>query len=236
MREHPNGVLITRHATAAAETARHVTARGYVPVIAPMLDIVPHLVDLPPPRGLQAILVTSPNAPPVLPSVFHAVPVFAVGDATAAAARNCGFWDVQSAGSDAVALATLVTASCNAAAGALLLASGEGQGGALCATLQAAGFRMIHRAVYSARPATVLPAEAQTALAEATLAAALFFSPATARAFVAVLDAAFPRSIVKGIDAMVISDATREPLAPLPWRSIRVASRPNLDEMLALLT
>jgi hypothetical protein len=40
---------------------------------------------------------------------------------------------------------------------------------------------------------------------------------------------------VAAVDALAISRRTETALAPLPWRRIRVASRPNQDELLALL-
>ena len=91
---------------------------------------------------LHAILVTSGNAIPSLPASHHHLPLFAVGEATAARARDAGFTQVNSADGDANALAELVARSCDRHAGPLLLASGRGQGEGLAADLRARGFRV----------------------------------------------------------------------------------------------
>jgi uroporphyrinogen-III synthase len=102
---------------------------------------------------------------------------------------------------------------------------------ALAATLRAAGFRVLRRVTYGARPARALPPAALRLLREAG-AAALFFSPETARIFARLL----PESaMVNTAEALAISAATAAALAPLPWARIRVASHPNQDALLALL-
>ena len=55
-------VLVTRPQPGAAETARRLLALGRTPVLAPVLEIVPLAADLPPPDGIQAVLITSANA------------------------------------------------------------------------------------------------------------------------------------------------------------------------------
>jgi uroporphyrinogen-III synthase len=227
-------VLITRPEPGAGETARRVAALGLHPVLAPVLAIatrpIPPIAAQP-----QAMLVTSGNAIPALPEAWHGCMLLAVGDGTAARARAAGFARCHSAAGDAAALEALVAKLCTPAGGALLLASGEGQGMRLAASLRARGFRVIRRVVYAARPARVLPEAARAALAQGGLGAALFFSRQTARAFVRLLLATTARDIVADIEAIAISKSTASALTPLPWRRIRVASRPNQDEMLALL-
>ena len=76
---------------------------GYLPIVAPMLRIVASGAF--PPLSAQAIVITSANAVPALNRQTRATPVFAVGDATADAARKAGFAATISAGRDAEALA-----------------------------------------------------------------------------------------------------------------------------------
>jgi uroporphyrinogen-III synthase len=228
------GVLITRPGEAAVETARRVAALGLRPVLAPALAIVPRPASLPDPARLQAVLVTSGHALPALPDTFHALPLLAVGDGTAARARQAGFARVSSARGDAEALARLVLEACRPAGQPLLLASGEGQGKALAAWLRARGFRVLRRTTHAARPAPGLAEAAGAAFAAGDLGAALFFSPATARAFVAAVRHLPPERIAV-VEALAISPATAAALSPLPWRRIRVASLPTQEELLALL-
>jgi uroporphyrinogen-III synthase len=231
----PRGVLITRPEPGASETARRVAAAGWEPVLAPMLELHPRPAQLPDPARLQAVLVTSASAVPQLPPAFHRVPIFAVGDATAKAAKRKGFADVASAEADAAALLRLVERRCRPAGGPLLLAVGAGQALPLLADLQAVGFRVHRRAVYAARPVRGLPREAREAMRAGTIAAALFFSPATGRAFERLMRGELRRAVAQS-DAIVISAAVALAIDPLPWRRIRVASRPTQEQLLALLT
>ena len=199
-----------------------------------MLDVRPRPARLPEPSQLQAVLVTSAAALPSLPQAFHPLPLLAVGDATAASAASVGFADVASAGADAAALLALAIRRCRKEAGPLLLASSVGQGVRLAADLRANGFRVHRRAVYAARPVAALPQTARDSLLERALTAALFFSPATGRAFVRAVRGELSGT-VSDVEAIAISAATAQAIAPLPWRRIRVASRPNQDELLVLL-
>ncbi len=229
-------MLITRPQPGADATARRVAALGLRPVVAPVLAVVGRRVKLPPLRRLQAILVTSANALEDLPRDYFELPLFAVGRATAARAGEAGFNNVRSADADAQALAALVVRSCTQEAGSLLLACGEGQGMSLAGALRQAGFRVIRRVVYAAGAVAELPDSACRALRGNDLRAALFFSPATARAFVSLLRRAMSDDHVAGVEALAISEPTAAALRSLPWCRIRVASRPNQDELLAMLT
>jgi uroporphyrinogen-III synthase len=227
-------VIVTRPEPGASETASRLAGRGFAPVVAPLLRTRALAAALPPPGEIQAILLTSGNAVPALPAALHRVTVLAVGDATAARARAAGFSDVSSAAGDAATLAELAARRCDPAGRPLLLACGRGQGAALSATLRRGGFRVLRRCVYVSVPAARLPHDAARALREGGTVAALFFSAETARAFVRCLPASLHASLA-AVAALAISPAAAEPLQSLPWRALRVARRPNQDELLALL-
>lgn len=228
-------MLVTRPEAGAAETAERVAAMGFAPVLAPVLAIAPLPARLPPAAELQAVLLTSGNALPALGPAYHGVPVLAVGDATAAKARAAGFADVTSAGRNAEALAGLVRARCRPQGRLLLLPTARGEGLALAGALRADGFAVARRTVYAAVPQKTLPAAAQAALSRGAVAAALFFSPASARRFTKLLLAALPAECLNAVDALALSPAVAAPLAPLPWRRLRVADRPSQDALLTLL-
>ena len=240
----PRTVLVTRPPPGARQTAERLAALGWTPVAAPCLAITPCPARLPAPGRLAAILVTSGQAVAALPASHHGVKLFSVGAATAAAARAAGFVDVRSADGDAVALAALVVGRLAPAAlvmgrlapagGTLLLASGAGQGMALAARLRGAGFVVVRRVVYAARPAAALPERALAALTGGQVRAAMFFSAQTARVFERLLPAGL-RPLLAGADALAIGAEAASVLARLPWRAVRVAVRPTQDEMFALL-
>jgi len=229
----PSGILVTRPEPGASRTATLLCASGLCPVVAPFLLTTLLKVRLPaePP---QAILAASGNAAETLPKELHALPLLAVGDATARRAREAGFADVRSADGDAADLAQLATAHLNPAAGSVMLATGRGQGATLARDLRQRGFRVHRRAVYAAYPVVRFPPAALDALESRRLRAALFFSAETARAFVRLIPRT-SRVLLAGVDALAIGSAAADVLRPLPWRAVRVALRPTQDGVLALI-
>ena len=95
-------MLVTRPEPGASETGRRLHVLGHAPLIAPVLRIAALAPRLPPPEAVQAVLATSGNALPALAG-HRGCRLLAVGDATAARAREAGFGDILSAGRDAVA-------------------------------------------------------------------------------------------------------------------------------------
>src|SRR5512136_604668 len=90
------GVLVTRPEPGARDTAERLRALGFVPVMAPALCIKPVAAALGDLAEIQAVVVPSGNALPALPAELRGITVLAVGDATAARARDAGFRDVRS--------------------------------------------------------------------------------------------------------------------------------------------
>jgi uroporphyrinogen-III synthase len=226
------GVLITRPAEDAGRLAQAIRERGRAPVLAPLFAV--RTRPIAPVPGVQAVLVTSGNALPALPAAWHGTALLAVGDATAARARAAGFSRVRSAAGDARALAALAREALLPEDGAVLLASGEGQGEALAAMLRAAGFAVERRTAYAVQPVAALPRAAAAAIEGGTLAAATFLSAATARLFLDLLPGRL-RGALAQIDALAIGGPAAAALEAARWRSVRCAAAPNLDALLDLL-
>jgi len=203
---------------------------GLVPLIAPLFQVRP--IPFTPPAA-HAVLVTSGNALPALPASLHHVPLLAVGDRTAARARAAGFRQVVSADGDAAALTTLTRHACPPGA-TLLLATGQGQGGALATALRDAGFRVHRRVVYATTPVRCLPEVAAAALADERLRAILFLSAETARIFRRLVPDTHLRYLGR-VDALTIADASATVISDLPWRRVLVSGKPTLERVLALL-
>ena len=223
--------MVTRPEPGASETARRLRALHHDPIIAPLLHIRP--LALAPFGEVGAVLVTSGNALPLLPASLHGTPLLAVGHATAERARSAGFTQVASADGDAAALADLTRRACPPGI-ALLFATARGEGIMLAAALRAQGFVVRRRAVYAARPARRMPPAALRALQEGRLAAALFLSAETARAFVRLLPAGLHPALA-AVDALTIGQPAADALCVLPWRRVRVSAKPTQDSLLALL-
>jgi uroporphyrinogen-III synthase len=226
-------VLITRPEPGATETAARVAALGFRPVLAPALMLAPRPASLP--TAVQAVVITSPAAARALPSHLSSLPVFATGPASAEAARTSGFPRAEGADGDAASLAGLVAARCQPHEGPLLLAVGAGYGQELAAELRRRGFRVLRRVVYAAREAEALPPAASRALAEGEIAAALFFSPRSARAAMAMIARAGLADRARGIAALALSPRIASILRAWPWARIAVAEAPQQDQLLALL-
>ena len=225
------GVLVTRPAADGAETAALLVARGFEPVLAPLLRL--HERPMAPVGRFDAIIVTSRNAVPALPEHLRQVTLLAVGSATASRARKAGFTTVLDADGDGAALANLATRRLDPG-GRLLFAHGHRQGDAVADALETAGFSVVRACAYAVLPVGRLPLAAVMALEAGSLTAALFLSTETAEAFVRLLPARLHVALAS-VTALAIGSRAAAVLAPLPWRTVHVAFKPTLDDVLALL-
>ncbi len=229
------GVLVTRPEPGLSETVAALDRMGFGAVAAPLLRVRPLRPAL---HGqVQAILLSSGQAVAPLAALaphLLSAPLLAVGDATAARARAAGFEAAGSASGNATQLAIIAASRFDPRGGPLLLACGQGQGREPAATLRRAGFRVLRRCVYAARPVRRLPTPALDALASGSLDIALFFSADTAAVFVRLLP---PRlhGALASLHAVAISARAAEPLRALRWRSVASAASPDAAALLALL-
>jgi len=229
--------LITRPAEDAKDIADALRARGFDVAIEPMLDIVPLDVPAPDLTGVQALLFTSVNGVRAFTKLTarRDLPVFAVGDATAAAARVVGFANVESAAGDSAALARLVRARLKPADGALLHGAGSAVAGDLAGALTDDGFEFRRVTLYEAPPQTALSPPLARQLKGREIDLVLFFSPRTARTFVSLIRAAGLAESLDRATAICLSHAVAAALDGIPFRYVRVAVRPDLAALLAAI-
>ncbi|MCR0983468.1 uroporphyrinogen-III synthase [Roseomonas populi] len=226
--------LITRPEPGASATAARVAALGWRPVIAPALVLTPLPIE--PVPGARAALLPSAAAIPALADACPPdLPVLAVGEGTADAARAAGFRDVAAASGDATSLASLAASRLDPSAGPVLLAAGEGYGDELAADLLSRGFDVIRRDAYAAAESAVLPPEAHAALRAGEVRAALFLSPRSARVALSLLRAAGLCGAATDIRALALSGRVARAASGLPWKGLDVAPRPDQDALLDLL-
>jgi uroporphyrinogen-III synthase len=231
-------ILVTRSQPRAADTASALRARGHEPIIAPLFEIE-LLAKADPKAGpWAAILLTSANGLCGIVSFasdkkWHGIPVFAVGDVTAKAARDMGFAEVSSAGGNVNDLIDLVAARVKPPARLLYLA-GEDRAGDLAGALRSKKFDVDMVVVYRFSTPRVLPEAAAAALNNA-LDAVLHFSRAAAETFLDasrnsnLLDLALAKPV-----HFCISDQVAAPLRQAGAARIRVAARPNEAALLEL--
>lgn len=226
--------LVTRPLEDAGGLLAALAERGIDALVEPMMEVRFSSGPSPDFEGVQAILATSANGVRALArlSPVREVPLLAVGDATAEAARALGFSDVASAAGAQSDLLALASDHLNAQSGRLLHVAGSVVAGDLKGELEARGFVVERLAVYEARLAAALSRETVSALASGALDFAFFFSPRTASAFTGLAEAAGVASHLRRIRAFSLSPATDRGLARLAWSERLVAAKPN---MLALL-
>src|SRR5918994_3611027 len=226
-------VLITRPQADAEALARTLEALGHDVLIEPLLTIEQLAVE-PALEGVQAIALTSANAVPALNEACMALPLFAVGDATAAAARRAGHAEVEQSDGDAASLARLIAATCTPALGPILHLAGTEVRPSLAEGLSEAGFEVVRQAVYRADAAPRLSPTAEAAL-RAGVDAVLLFSPRTARIFAGLIGVHGLAGCLAETEAFCLSAAVATACRGLAWRGVQVAARPDQRAPVELL-
>jgi uroporphyrinogen-III synthase len=231
-------ILVTRSQPQAAQTAADLRARGHEPIIAPLFEME-RLADVDPKTGpWDAILLTSANGLWGIVSFahdkkWHGIPVFAVGDVTAKAAREMRFADVTSAGGNVNDLVNLVATRLQPPARLLYLA-GEERAGDLAGALRAKNFEVDLVVVYRFLTVQCLPEPAAAALA-GEIDAVLHFSRAGAEDFLKaargsnLLEAALTKPV-----HFCLSEQVAAPLRRAGAARIQVAAQPTQDALLEL--
>ena len=167
-----------------------------------------------------------------LPWLTKTLPLFAVGDRSAEAARRAGFSEVSSANGDIKDLVRLIVSRFAGAKAPLLYLAGEDRSGDLLALLAthgiAAEMKVVYRTVTEAFP-PVLAA----ALESGDVDAVLHFSRRSADLFVAGARSAGVADPALDVQHLCLSAQVAEPLAGAG--RIIVAVRPEEAALLALL-
>lgn len=229
--------LVTRPRDDSEGVAAELRARHLAVMIEPLLCIRPLDAVAIDTTGVQGILATSANGVRALAGALadRDLPVWAVGDASAKAARDLGYRQVESAGGDVHSLAALVTERCDPAKGAFLHAAGTVVAGDLAGMLAEQGFATRRVVLYEAVTADTLSPELAGALTNGGVELALFFSPRTAATFVRLVRAAGLADQCRTITAYALSPAVAEALGMISWRGVHVAASPTQAALLAAL-
>lgn len=230
-------VLVTRPAPAADRSAGRYRAAGHEVHVAPLLSFVrldPGPDALPPAEGLAAIAATSARgieaAMPLLSPAHYALPLHAVGEATARVARAAGFADTHAAEGDLAALAAALRAALPRGSKVLQLAA-RNRSGDLAGLLAPAGIACRLVELYAMEPVGILPQDIRTALsAGAEPVLAPVYSRRSAQALADALAAWSDRPPFR---FLAISAEAGEPLAGLG--PVELAKTPDEAGLMALL-
>jgi uroporphyrinogen-III synthase len=225
-------VWVTRAEPGAGETADRLIERGHEPLVAPLLIVRPLVEASPDLGGIGALAFTSANGVRAFAELAprRDLPVFAVGEATAAAARQAGFADIHIGSGDVAALATAILARRDTLQGAVLHASAAEPAGDLAGALEAAGVAFRSAALYHT---TVSDSPGPDLLARlAGAEAVLLHSPKAARTLSSLCATALD---LKGAYLLGLSPACLAPLADVPAAGRLSPKAPNEADLLALL-
>lgn len=232
-------VLVTRPEEDARGFAAALEDAGHEVLIEPLLTVEPlpeaeAPIDL---TDVQALVFTSANGVRVLAERTNErrLPAYAVGDATARAAYDAGFREVQSASGDVEALARLVVSRADPSAGAIFHAAASMLAGDLQGLLEAAGFQVRRAVLYRTVPRQAFSPTANRALASGALDVVTFFSPRTAERFVALAKDAGIEGALGRLTAVCLSRAVAARVATVAWADIRIAARPDQAALIAAL-
>ena len=217
-------VLVTRPHPDDEATASALRARGFEVLRAPMLrfEAVPFHDDADARYG--AVIVTSANALRAIglnlaDNRLLKLPLFAVGEHTASAARDAGFAQVIAASGGAGALRDLVLAAVKSKqlkkASTLLYLAGADLARDLAGELGEKGFTVVTHTTYRMIPAPSLPRDICDAFVANRIEAVLHYSRRSARAFleaarsggVEISALALPQCCISATVAAVLRDA-----------------------------
>jgi len=217
-------VLVTRPHPVDESTASALRARGFEVLLAPMLRFEPVGFHDDREARYGAVIVTSANAVRGIESHLQGsrllrLPLFAVGEHSAAAARRAGFETVMAAKGDAATLRDLVLASVKARkfkkASPLLYLAGADRSRDLAGELGEHGLNLVTQTIYRMVAVSSLPRETCDAFAANRVEAVLHYSQRSARAFVEAVRAAgveisalaIPQCCISAPVASVVRDA-----------------------------
>jgi uroporphyrinogen-III synthase len=225
-------VLVTRPEPGASRTAARLSAAGFEAVVLPLTRIAP--LDFAPPDGdFDAVIVTSAQAlSAAAPNRLFKLPVFAVGEATAASARTAGFENVMAAGGSVGSAAALIGRSVKSSS-RLIYLCGKVRRPELESALAGAGFKLSAVETYDAVPVIYSEKDAAARLGAAPFSAVTLMSAQAAQRFAALARAGRLQQLFKSGEIICFSKRIADELGGMSGVSvIREASEDALMELL----
>jgi uroporphyrinogen-III synthase len=237
-------VLLTRPHPDNETTAAALRARGFEVLLAPMLrfEALPFHDDADERYG--AVIITSANALRIFESHSAGdrllrLPLFAVGEHTASAARRAGFARVISANGNAAGLRDSVLAGVKARelkkASTLLYLAGADLARDLAGELGERGFTVVTHSTYRMAQVADLPREACDGFAANRIKAVLHYSRRSARAFLDAARAAGVEISALAIPQCCISDAVASIVRDAGAAQVMAARSPDENALLEAL-
>ncbi|WP_054142205.1 uroporphyrinogen-III synthase [Bosea sp. AAP35] len=229
-------IFVFRPPAESERTAAAIRAHGHEPIVAPLFEIL-RLPEPAPDGSFSAIVLTSGNAVPALGELSvdrHDLPVFTVGDRTAAKAREAGFAAAHSAKGNRDDLVALIGDNL-AAPARLLLIVGRDRHDDVGDRLAAAGFEIATWVAYEAQAVTSFPEAAREALREGGADGALHYSTRGVRTCLALAREAGVAEALLDLTHVTLSADVAGPLISAGASTVLVAEYPEEAALLAAL-
>jgi uroporphyrinogen-III synthase len=237
-------ILVTRPHPDGEATAASLRARGFDVLLAPMLRFEPVVFADDEEMRYSAVIVTSANALRGIERQLKGnkllkLALFAVGEHTAATARDIGFETVVSAEGDAAGLRDLVLASVKTKTlkktSPLLYLAGADLARDLAGELGERGFTVVTQTTYRMVPLSSLPREIGHAFAANQVEAVLHYSRRSARAFLESVRAAGVEISALAIPQCCISAAVAAIVRDAGAPQVMIAASPDENAVFDLL-
>jgi uroporphyrinogen-III synthase len=237
-------ILVTRPHPDGESTAANLRTRGFEVLLAPMLRFEPGAFHDDTTAHYGAVIVTSANALRAIESQLKGnpllkLPLFAVGEHTATAARSIGFENVISAQGDASTLRECVLASVKTKilkkASPLLYLAGADLAHDLAGELGERGFTVATQTTYRMVALSSLPREVSDAFAASRIDAVLHYSRRSARAFLESIRAAGVEISALSVPQCCISAGIATVIRDAGATRVLVAASPDENALFSLL-
>ena len=222
-------LIITRPQEDAEPLADELAALGVENLLAPLLSIEVSGTETPDLSGVSALLLTSANGVRAFAhlSKERTMPLYAVGEASALAAKKVGFKNIESAGGNVETLAKLVCKKLDFRDGAVLHIAGSTMAGDLAGILGQSGFDYRRVQLYHAKAVKNLTPQCLIAIKDALVDGVILYSPRTARALMDLLIKAGLDDCTWQLSAFCLSEAVAAEIAAYKWARIVVSETPD---------
>jgi uroporphyrinogen-III synthase len=237
-------ILVTRPLPDGQATAARLRTKGFEVLLAPMLRFEPVAFHDDSDAQYGAVIVTSANALRAIEARLEgsrllALPLFAVGEHTAEAARAAGFTQVISANSDAAGLRERILASVKTKTlkktNPLLYLAGADLSRDLPGELGEHGFTVVTQTTYRMVALSSLPEETREAFAAERVEAVLHYSRRSARAFIEAVRRAGIEISALSLPQCCLSAGVATVLRDAGAIQVTVASSPDQDALFVAL-
>jgi len=218
--------LVTRPSTEAKVTGHKLEALGHSVLYAPMLNIAPVSFEIP--DETRSIIVTSKNGARFgLANIGEkGRPIYAVGEQTAAVAREMGFTNITVGPGTARKLVPLLLECGETTKRDYVHLCGNEIAYNICDVLKDEGIDAVNTVTYQTTPNRSFSPAVMESMDMGEIDAVLFYSPRTATIFEEAISETGHHDWLPKLDAYCLSPRVSDELMG-PWRTVQRAVMPT---------